>query len=459
MEQNQTGQNRTLDTSISNEQQATAYIHSYPRSKSYAGGLDDIRRLLERQGNPQDALRFLHVAGTNGKGSTVTMCASVLREAGYCVGTFMSPYIVSFRERFQVNGREAPDDIFVSAAATVRREAEALREEGIEFVQFEIVTAVGFEIFRRMACDIVCLEVGLGGRLDATNVICAPEVAVITSISLDHTELLGNTLAEIAAEKAGIVKPGVPVVCYPGMAPDALCAVMERALKTGSRVILPSRMAVGDVCCSLSGNSFTYGGEQYETRLVGEHQVYNAVMVLEVIGQLREKGWRIPQESVRKGLYSAFIPARFEVMRISPLVIIDGAHNQNGVEGLLGALGRLRGGRKLYALIGVLADKHMEEALAHVAQLFDRITCTDVTNGRTLSGQVLAQQLSVEGAAHVSVTGEAPQAMLSLIEQMDPDKDGLVVFGSLFLAAECRKAFLDAFRSPSSERRALPEGK
>ena len=374
-----------------------AYINT-PRWQASRLGLGRITRLLELMGRPQDKLRFVHVAGTNGKGSTCAFLESVLRHAGYKTGLFTSPYIEVFEERIRVGGKNIAHSDLAEVTLFVKKWAEVVEAEtGDHPTEFELMTAVALEHFVRSGCDIVVLEVGLGGRLDSTNVISAPEVCVITRIGLDHTSLLGNTLAEVAAEKAGIVKAGVPVVSWPQDAEAA--RVVERvAAERGCPLHVPDfdalevlpldaalevlpldaalevppsdTVMVLDVSGSmdydhhscgmvdtqpvcLSENwaqnvsretfvrQFAYKGQQYETRLLARYQPANAALAIEAVKVLRAKSWDISQQAVRAGIAAAEWPGRFEVAAHDPLTIIDGGHNPQGAEALAESLREL----------------------------------------------------------------------------------------------------------------------
>ncbi|MCI8468319.1 MAG: bifunctional folylpolyglutamate synthase/dihydrofolate synthase [Eggerthellaceae bacterium] len=361
-----------------------AYINT-PRWQHSRLGLDRMRALLERLGRPQDALRFVHVAGTNGKGSTCAYLASVLRAAGYRTGLFTSPYILRFEERIRVDGADITPDELRAATLAVRDEAAAIeRETGEHPTEFELMLAVALVHFRAASCDIVVLEVGLGGRLDATNVIDAPEACVIARIGLDHTALLGDTLAAVAGEKCGIVKPGAPVASWPqdpeAMAEvEAACAEAACALAVmdpGELRVEPlgARGAAGDAGAAPAATGagapreapgpaadggdarlgeaaaggagsaapltrrFSYRGESFETALLGSYQPANAALAVEAIGLLRGRGWRIPDEAVRAGIAAARWPGRFEVVADQPLTVVDGGHNPQGAQALADSL-------------------------------------------------------------------------------------------------------------------------
>ena len=366
-----------------------AYINE-PRWQASRLGLERIRALLDRLGRPQDDLRFVHVAGTNGKGSVCTYLASVLQAAGYRTGLFTSPFILRFEERIRVDGADISRDDLARATLLVREQAEALAAEtGDHPTEFELMCAVALVHFRAAGCDLVVLEVGLGGRLDSTNVIDAPEACVITRIGLDHTALLGDTLAAVAGEKCGILKPGVPVASWP-QEPEALEVVRAACAAQGCELVIPNfeslqmeplklhlaptagehpaddaasqleeRIAEGVerscggsvLAASASQNvsretfvrEFSYGGADYRTALLGSYQPANAALAIEAVGLLRGRGWRISDEAVREGIAAARWPGRFEVVAARPLTVVDGGHNPQGAQALADSLADLLG--------------------------------------------------------------------------------------------------------------------
>ncbi|MBQ3423683.1 MAG: bifunctional folylpolyglutamate synthase/dihydrofolate synthase, partial [Clostridia bacterium] len=281
-------------------QEALAYIDGTQWFGSKPG-LSRTEALLEKLGRPQDGLKFVHIAGTNGKGSCAAMLASVLRAAGYRTGLYTSPYLFRFHERMQVNGEQISDGELAELVTRLRPLAEAMADHHTEF---ELITAAALRWFADRRCDIVVLEVGLGGRLDATNVIAAPEAAVLMNIGLDHTAVLGDTLEQIAAEKAGILKPGCEAVAYQQR--ESVREVFRRkAREVGAGLRVADFSRLEPEFDSLEGQSFLYKGEPYALSLLGEHQLRNAAVVLETVELLRARGWRISHEAVEYGLYAA----------------------------------------------------------------------------------------------------------------------------------------------------------
>lgn len=411
--------------------EALDYIHSF-RPFVPSTGLERVRPLLQRLGDPQDKLRFVHVAGTNGKGSTVAMCANILKEAGYRCGMYTSPYVLDFCERFQVNGAMISHPDLARITGQIMPVLEQMKEEKLFVTEFDVVTAIAFLYFLEKQCDIVCLEVGLGGRFDSTNIIHTPLAAVITSISLDHTHILGDTVEKIAREKAGIIKPGGDCVCYPKQSPDALAVLMEQCALTGSRLIKANPANIQIHRADLQGAEFSYQGKDYQITLVGEHQIYNAVAVLDTVRLLQTKGFLIPESAIQTGLKNTAFSARFQKLGEHPLVYVDGAHNLEGAQGLAHTLEQFFGKKVL--LIGMMADKDYEHALGAVCRPADAVICVPVNHPRALGEEQLKQSAShycgQVYAIHDLRKAYATARSLAGAEGM------VVVCGSFFLAGE-----------------------
>lgn len=312
-----------------NYESALEYIHAVQWA-GHKPGLSRTRTLLAALGDPHKKLRFVHVAGTNGKGSTAAMLASCLQAAGYRVGLYTSPFINRFNERIQVNGEQIPDDALVRLVERVRPAADAMADVPTEF---EIITALGMLWFAEEKCDIVVLEVGLGGTLDSTNVIDPPECAVITALGMDHVKELGPTIADIAAAKAGIIKPGSPVVSYGGVPEaDAVIARVAKEQNAPLTVVDLSRLKVegGD----LDAVTFDFDGlDGVRLPLIGSYQPKNAALAITALRVLRGRGWNIPDSAIRTGLEQVSWPGRFELLRHSPAFLLDGSHNAHGMRG------------------------------------------------------------------------------------------------------------------------------
>ena len=421
-----------------------AYINT-PRWRDSVYGLHRIEALLERLGRPQDKLRFVHVAGTNGKGSTCAYIASIMRAAGYHVGMFTSPYLFVFEERIQVDGVNISLADLTEVTLLVREAAEALFEEtGDHATEFELMTAVSLLHFARQACDIVVLEVGLGGTLDSTNVIESPEVCVITRIGLDHTDLLGSTLEEIATQKAGIIKPGASVVKQRDEA--SVMAVCEEAAKRNKcpfTVVFAEDEGMRD-----GMRVFAFGGEEYRTKLLGRYQSQNAATALAAIEALRERGWAISSEAAHRGVEDATWPARFEVVATDPTFVVDGGHNPQGALALVDTIRDVFPGRKVVFLMSVLADKDYPTMVRTVLSLAQSFVVFTPPNPRALSGDELALEIqsaccaacsNVHDGTPITQCSAVPTRAVESVAQgvriarILAGKDGIVVaFGSLY---------------------------
>ncbi|MDD3262093.1 MAG: bifunctional folylpolyglutamate synthase/dihydrofolate synthase, partial [Oscillospiraceae bacterium] len=397
-------------------------------------GLANLRVLLHTLGDPQKKLRFVHVAGTNGKGSVSTMTASVLQHSGFRTGLFTSPFVIDFRERMQINGSMISPEELVNVAEKVFPPLLQMERGGQEISEFEAVTALGLCWFAQQKCDLVVLEVGLGGRLDATNVIAKPMCAVITHISYDHTEILGDTLTKIAGEKCGILKEGCNVVCAPGQAPEAL-AIIRQTAKERHCFLTEAREENLQVCQStLSGTDFQYRGHQLHLPLAGAYQVRNAAAALACVSVLKNRCglWQITAETCREGLAAVKMSARFEVFAGTPPAVLDGAHNPDGAAALADSLRRFLSGRRLAAVTGMCADKDTGHFVHTLAPLFADAIAVPVRNPRAMPPQVLADLWQAAGvpaeAACTPLEGLAQAATLA-------GSDGaVIVCGSLYLA-------------------------
>ena len=392
------------------------------------------RALLGALGNPEQSLKFVHVAGTNGKGSTSAMLASVLTAAGYRTGLYTSPHLVRFTERMSVDGAEITDDQLVALTDRVLAAADACGEMCTEF---ELMTALGLLYFAEMHCDIVVLEVGLGGRLDSTNVIPAPDAAVITNIGLEHTAILGDTLEKIAREKAGILKSGSRAVLY-AQTEEVMHIVRDICREKAIPLTVTAPETLETHASSLGGQVFTYRGKgPYHLPLLGDYQLTNAAVALDTVEVLRGQGWAISDDAISRGLAAVRWPCRLELVRRDPDFLIDGAHNPQCVDALASSLEKLYGSKKLVFLAGVLADKDwhlMFERTLPLAKAF--VTLTPASD-RALPADTLAEDLRTRGAqAHSAATlQEGVKKALALAEE----NGAVCFFGSLYAAGEVRQ--------------------
>lgn len=410
--------------------QALTYIHDR-KAHSAKPGLHRIAALLEKLGNPQKGLPFLHIAGTNGKGSTATMLAAVLQEAGYRVGCFTSPFIYDFRERFSINGQLITEEELTALTQKVQEAELTLINEGMEpATEFEIVAAIGFLFFHD--CDITVLEVGLGGRFDATNIIEAPLASVLCSISLDHTEYLGDTIEQIAFEKAGIIKEDRPVIAYNAL-PEAAIGVIAEQCK-----IKNAPLIIGEQAKALPQNRFYYKGEEYALSLQGAHQVNNAVTVLETLKQI-EKDFPHTVENIRTGLKKAYIPARLECICQDPFIYIDGGHNKEGIDALLNAMDTMEELAEPVIVFGMMKDKPYQYAVQKLALRASSFLAVQPPLPRAMTAYDLKNIANLFCDDCVACDDFAHAAMLA----KEKCKKSILVCGSLYqagaLAEELKK--------------------
>ena len=436
-----------------------------PRWQASRYGLERMRELLNLLGRPQDELKFVHVAGTNGKGSICTYLSNVMQAAGYKTGMFTSPYIEVFEERIQVDGENIPWADLQRITWAVREHAEAMEDHPTEF---ELMCAVAMCYFAECECDIVIAEVGLGGRLDATNIIPSPEVCAIARMGLDHTQLLGDTLAEVAREKAGIIKSGATVVSWPQV-PEAREVFQSVADELGCPIIFadpdeltvePLRLtvdtqAMGDPLRTirragdheLPRRAFSYRGfKDLRTALLASYQPANATVALEAILALRERGWDIPDEAVACGISQARWPGRFEVVTLDPLMVVDGGHNPQGAEVMAETLGELLPDAHPIFIMGVLADKDYPSMLDVVVPCSGGFVTVTPSNPRRL----LAEDLAAEIRTRIAEDEDKPVEVAESFE--DAVRRALVLagpggvvcaFGSLYSVAKVKKAVFD----------------
>lgn len=404
-------------------------------------GLDNIRRLMSELGGPQKAFFSIHVAGTNGKGSTSAMIESLLRTKGVRTGLFTSPHLVSFTERIRVNGQEISEAAVIELADEVRNVASGIEDFSPTF--FEVVTAIAFLHFMKMKVQWAVVEVGMGGRLDATNIIL-PEVAVITSIGIDHREFLGNTLEEIAREKAGIIKKGVPLVIA-NQGPGVMEIIRQRCDETGSRLFrYNSEFSSEVVSTGTETVSLNYkGSKEYGDillSLAGEHQIINAALAIKAIEIVSEKFPEMDCD-IRKGLKSVTWPGRLEMIKEHPPVLIDGAHNPPAAEVLSAYLRKLLGVKysRIIMVIGVMADKDIEGILKPLLPLATEIIFASPAYGRAASAKRLVDVAASLGYASKST--ETVADALHKAEDLYKAGDLIVVTGSFYTMGEAKEAY------------------
>lgn len=397
-------------------------------------GLDRIQRFLDILGNPQDKLKFIHVAGTNGKGSTCRILSSVLVDAGYKTGLFISPYIVDFRERIQINNEMISEEVLEDAVARTFPILEKLRDEDCVITEFEYVTALEFLIHAEAECDVVVLETGMGGLLDCTNVIEPPLCSVITTIGIDHTAVLGSTITEISEQKCGIIKSGSAAVTS-NQVPDAMRYIENDCREKGVELHKSSDVAVEVVERSLYGTKLSYNGLELFLPLVGDHQIENAKTALAAL-EVVKRSFDISDENLVNGFKYTTNPARFEPLSDNPTVILDGAHNPNGVEALVNAVKRYIGTDGIL-ILGMLADKDSLTSVKLLREVFDTVYTVPVNNPRALSGAQLGEKCRVF-FPEVKVFDSAFDAFDEALDRAKTENRPVVIAGSLYLAGEIR---------------------
>lgn len=396
-------------------------------------GLERIAELCERLGNPQNGLRYIHVTGTNGKGSVCSMLYSTLCFAGMKVGLFTSPYMLDFSERFISSGVNITRDEIAAIVTEVAAAADLMEDSPTEF---ELLTAMSFLFFRRRECDIIVYEAGMGGRLDSTNIIPTPAAAVITGVALDHTEVLGGSVAEIAFEKAGIIKDGCPVICGE-MPKEAAAVIRKKAAEVGSEVIFTGKgtsYEVTESSFSEEGAVFAMGERRdFSLPLAGLYQLSNAATAIAVLDHIDICGRPIPELIIRKGLAGARWRGRFELFRPDPVLIYDGGHNPQGVTAVRDSLAAYYPGRRFTVISGVMGDKDHGEMCRIMADFADRVYTVTVDNPRAMAAEDYAAELREHGIDAVAC--DSMEDALALVVDCDT-----IVLGSLYMY----KQFIEA---------------
>ncbi len=373
-----------------NYEETLQYIHSVSWTFCKPG-LERTRELCERLGNPQDKLKFIHVAGTNGKGSFSAMLDSVLRSAGYRVGLYTSPYIKEFNERMRIDGKNIDNDVLVDVTSRVKPIADRMADKPTEF---ELITAIAFQYFYESGCDVVVLEAGMGGRLDSTNIIKNPALSVITGIALDHTDFLGDTVEKIATEKAGIIKDTAPVL-YGGEDEAAREVIRGVASMRGSEFYDVDYREIENLTSTLDGTCFDFlEYKDVKINMLGLYQSRNAAEVISAVKILRGRGFDISNEALYRGLSDARWPARFEIIEKNPLIIFDGAHNPQGILSAVESIKHYFGDKKIYVLTGVLSDKDYRFIAEKLSEVADAAFTITPDNKRALSSEEYAKTLS-----------------------------------------------------------------
>lgn len=433
----------------------TETIH-YIESRGLFGmklGLETVGTLLHYLGDPQKDLRCIHIAGTNGKGSTATMTSAILTRSGYRVGLYTSPALESFNERIRLDGRPISNAALIAVTEKVRLAAEAMGRDGHpEPTGFEIETAMAFLYFKEQATDFAVIEVGMGGRLDATNIIPAPVAAVITRIGLDHTAYLGTTLTAVAGEKAAIIKPGCTAVMAPQV-PEARQAIAAAAARLSVPLIEAPRAALTAVARDPDGQTIACQSDAFpdlktfRLALKGRHQIDNCATVLAIVQTLRDKGFAVPTDALTQALAQVVFPGRFETLCRHPLILIDGAHNVNGIESFVQNLDDYFPGKTVRLYLGMLADKDIGHSLELLIPKAHTIATLTPDSDRALDAQAMAQRIQRDFGREATACSSIGDALASI-----RDDDTLHVFvGSLYLIGRVRTAFFQMKKLPGAD--------
>ena len=392
-------------------------------------GLDRIKELCEKLGNPQKNLKFIHVAGTNGKGSFCSMLHSILKEQGYRVGLFTSPYIKFFNERIAINGSPISNQDLAKITSQIKPIADAMTDKPTEF---ELITAIGFEYFKSQNCDVVILECGLGGRLDSTNIIENSVLSVITGIAFDHTAILGDTIPQIAAEKAGIIKENTPVL-WCGNDKDAENVISKEATLKNAPLYIADRTTLNVKKQTLDGTFFDFGAyKDLKINLLGTYQIENATNVLNAVNILKNQGYVITDTAIREGLSKAKWHARFEIISVTPLIIFDGGHNPQGVCEAVKSVKQYFGNEKLNIVTGVMADKDYNFIANKISEVADKVFCLTPDNPRALKAKSYADVFNNLGITS-SYYDTVKDAINSAIEDALKNEKSILCLGSLYM--------------------------
>lgn len=423
-------------------QETLAYLFSLERL-GMVFGLESITRLLQLVDDPHKRLQTIHVGGTNGKGSVCAFISSVLQKGGYKVGLYTSPHLVSFTERIQINGKEIAWDEVARLTELLRSRGE---EEGVpqQFSFFDFTTALAFYYLALQQVDVAVIEVGLGGRLDSTNVLL-PLITVITNVTREHADILGNTVQEIAREKAGIVKPGVPVISGVTQ-PEVIPIIEEECGKKGAPLRLVSRDFSAE---RIEPKTMDFHGQRCQwqkvrVKLSGSHQLYNAALALSALEVLREQGWNVTEKSIYAGLAEANCPGRLELMQDAPGVLLDGAHNPAAARALRRALQEEFEYRRLFMLVGILEDKDAQTMLAELAPMADSLVAVKPDTSRAMAPNRIAE-IARRYCEEIQIIEDVAKALEQVLKSAQKD-DLILATGSLYTVGEARKHLMNTQR-------------
>lgn len=414
-----------------NFDEAMSFISSFTRAGKKVSDLSRIQRLLDKIGNPQNSLKFIHIAGTNGKGSVLEYCSGALIRAGFKTGQFTSPFMKHYCDRIRINGRDIPEQELADICSSLVEYTDKT------FSQFEISLAVAFVYFKKEKCDIVCLETGVGGRLDATNVISPPLISIITSVSLDHTQVLGDTVEKIAFQKAGIIKKGSLCILSAGNPPSVEEVVGKAAESSDCPLIIPDIKKIAIKKEALTGSEFCYENIDCQIKMTGVHQVINAVTAVEAVKALRKKGFEISENDLRCALTETSVASRTEIISREPVIIIDGGHNRAGVDSLAEVM-RLRGSVPAVGVVGMVKGKDIEYAAKRFSEIFSYVYCVDGFEDNAVSAGELAKLFDCPCESADFLSG-----IKMARERAERESAWLTVCGSLYLASAAGKLFAE----------------
>ena len=430
-------------------EESLQFIHSLDKFGSRPG-LERVGKLFGMVPEVLDQ-RFIHVAGTNGKGSVCALLSAVLAQAGYKTGLFISPYITDFRERMQINNHMIPKEELAKAVEFFKPKLEKLNAEGVIITEFEFVTVLSFYLFKQQKCDVVVCETGMGGLLDSTNLIPCPLCSVITRIDLDHTAVLGNTIAEIAEQKCGIIKENSFAVTS-AQSGEAMLTIENSAREKGVDLLKSETMQFTVMSEDLHGTAFIWNDIPLKIPLAGHYQLENAKAALAALDALRQRGeLTISDSDIQKGFAAAVNPARLEVLGEDPIVLLDGAHNPNGLAGLRMAIQKHLGGKKIFCVIGMMADKDIESATRILTGVFSEIYTVPVNNPRAIDPEELARIMSLI-PPYIAIVAESPrEAFDTAYERARQENGAVLVCGSLYLAGEIRPYIIEKLKDSAGK--------
>ena len=414
-------------------EEAMGWLENVPAFSVKRYDLGAVSKLLERLGNPHNKLKYIHIAGTNGKGSTAVFCSSCLVEAGFKTGMFTSPHILSYRERMQINGTMISREQLLEIIEMIRPNVEFLENNGIVCSNFDITTAIAMSYFCSNNCDMVVLEAGMGGRLDSTNVILPPEAAILTHVSRDHTNELGADIAQIAREKAGILKPGSVCICDRNQPDEVKNVIGSICLSKGVELIYSHDPCVE--MCDASENVWRYDGVCYRTKLIGQHQISNAMLAITALLKMG-----INEKYIKRGIYLAHIPARLEKICEAPLTILDGAHNPDGVTALSKSLTLLKQ-TPLIGIVSMLKTKDYLTALSKIKDRFDKLIITEMDFDGAVSAECLFK--AAIGLKFNALVEKNPHIAIKIARNLAGRDGAVVLFGSLYFCSQVRNILLN----------------